>query len=113
MTTLREAVREYLNLRRSLGFKLHESGRLLLAFVKFMEEHRSSYITTRLALAWAQQPSTVQPAEWARRLSVVRTSHAIIVRPIHARRFRRRACCRIAPSERDRTCTRPRRSGAY
>ena len=73
MTTLREAVREYLNLRRSLGFKLHESGRLLLAFVKFMEEHRSSYITTRLALAWAQQPSTVQPAEWAHRLSVVRT----------------------------------------
>ena len=38
-----------------------------------MEEHRSSSITTRLALAWAQQPSTVQPAEWARRLSVVRT----------------------------------------
>jgi integrase/recombinase XerD len=26
-----------------------------------------------LALAWAQQPSTVQPAEWAHRLSVVRT----------------------------------------
>src|SRR5438874_13232827 len=73
MTTLREAVREYLNLRRSLGFKLHESGKLLLAFVKFMEEHHTSYITTRLALAWAQQPSTVQPAEWARRLSLVRT----------------------------------------
>ena len=73
MTTLREAVGEYLNLRRSLGFKLHETGKLLPAFVKFMEEHRSSYITTRLALAWAQQPSTVQPAEWAHRLSVVRT----------------------------------------
>jgi integrase/recombinase XerD len=73
MTTLRKAVREYLNMRRSLGFKLHETGKLLLAFVKFMEERRTSYITTRLALAWAQQPSTVQPAEWARRLSVVRT----------------------------------------
>jgi len=73
MTTLREAVREYLNLRRSLGFKLQETGKLLPAFVKFMEEHHSSYITTRWALAWAQQPSTVQPAEWARRLSVVRT----------------------------------------
>jgi integrase/recombinase XerD len=73
MTTLREAVGEYLSLRRSLGFKLHEAGKLLLAFVQFMEEHRSSSITTRLALAWAQQPSTVQPAEWARRLSVVRT----------------------------------------
>jgi len=73
MNTLREAVGEYLNLRRSLGFKLHETGKLLLAFAQFMEEHRSAYITTRLALAWAQQPSTVQPAEWARRLSMVRT----------------------------------------
>jgi integrase/recombinase XerD len=73
MTRLRQAVREYLNMRRSLGFKLRETGRLLLAFVQFMEEHRSSYITTRLALAWAQQPSIVQPAEWGHRLSVVRT----------------------------------------
>jgi len=73
MNTLRKAVRDYLNMRRSLGFKLHETGKLLPAFVKFLEEYRSSSITTRLALAWAQQPSTVQPAEWARRLSVVRT----------------------------------------
>jgi hypothetical protein len=70
MTTLRDAVGEYLKLRRSLGFKLHETGKLLLAFVQFMEEQRSSYITAPLALAWAQQSSTVQPAEWARRLSV-------------------------------------------
>ena len=73
MNTLREVVRDYLNMRRSLGFKLHETGKLLPAFVKFLVEHRSSSITTRLALAWAQQPSTVQPAEWTRRLSVVRT----------------------------------------
>jgi integrase/recombinase XerD len=73
MNTLREAVRDYLEMRRSLGFKLRETGKLLPVFVKFLEEHRSSFITTRLALAWAQQPSTVQPAEWARRLSVVRT----------------------------------------
>jgi len=73
MTTLREAVREYLTMRRSLGFKLRETGKLLLAFVEFMEEHRTSHITTRLALAWAQQPQTVQPVEWAHRLSVVRT----------------------------------------
>ena len=46
MTTLRDAVGEYLKLRRSLGFKLHETGKLLLAFVQFMEEHRSSFITT-------------------------------------------------------------------
>ncbi|MFQ5592268.1 MAG: tyrosine-type recombinase/integrase [Phycisphaerae bacterium] len=73
MTTLREAVHDYLTLRRSLGFKLRETGKQLLAFVTFMEQHGASYITPQLALAWAQQPSTVQPVEWARRLSVVRT----------------------------------------
>jgi integrase/recombinase XerD len=73
MNTLRQAVQEYLTMRRSLGFKLHDAGKLLLKFVKFMEQRRASYITTKLALVWAQQPSTVQPAEWAHRLSVVRT----------------------------------------
>lgn len=73
MTTLRAAVRAYLAMRRDLGFHLRETGRLLLQFVAFMEQHRATTITTRLALAWAQQPQTVQPAEWARRLSMVRT----------------------------------------
>jgi integrase/recombinase XerD len=72
MNTLRQAAQEYLTLRRSLGFKLRDDGKLLLAFVKFMEQHRASYITMKLALAWAQQPSAVQPAYWAHRLSVVR-----------------------------------------
>ena len=72
MTTLRAAVQEYLALRRSLGFKLYDAGKGLLAFVTFMEQHRASHITTQLALTWAQQPSTVQPTEWARRLSFVR-----------------------------------------
>ncbi|PYT72785.1 MAG: integrase [Acidobacteria bacterium] len=73
MNTLRQAVQEYLTLRRSLGFKLSKTGKLLPAFVKFMEQHRASHITNKLALAWAQQPSTVQPTEWAYRLSVVRS----------------------------------------
>jgi len=73
MNTLRAAVHDYLTMRRNLGFKLHEAGKLLPAFVMFMEQRRASYITPQLALAWAQQSSTVQPAEWARRLSIVRT----------------------------------------
>jgi len=72
MTTLRAAVQEYLTLRRALGFKLREAGKRLLEFVRFLEQQRASYITTQLALTWAQQPAAVQPAEWARRLSVVR-----------------------------------------
>jgi integrase/recombinase XerD len=72
MTTLRQAVQEYVHMRRDLGFKLHDAGKGLLDFVTFMEQHRASYITQALALAWAQQPSNVQPAHWAQRLSFVR-----------------------------------------
>ena len=72
MNILRQAVKDYLNLRRSLGFKLLEAGKGLLDFVTFMERHHASYITSALALAWAQQPVGVQPAHWAQRLSFVR-----------------------------------------
>ena len=72
MNTLRQAVQEYLSMRRHLGFTLREAGKGLLDFVTFMEQHRASYITPALALAWAQQPSNVQPAYWAGRLSCVR-----------------------------------------
>jgi integrase/recombinase XerD len=72
MNTLRQAVQEYLSMRRNLGFKLREAGKGLLDFVTYLEQHRISYITLALALAWAQQPSDVQPAHWAQRLSFVR-----------------------------------------
>lgn len=72
MNTLREAVAEYLTLRRSLGFKLRDAGRGLLDFVSFLEEQGASYITTNLALQWAQKPSAARPVEWAQRLSFVR-----------------------------------------
>ena len=72
MNTLRQAVDEYLSLRRNLGFKLREAGKALLDFVTFMEQHRATYITQALALAWAQQPADAQPSHWAKRLSFVR-----------------------------------------
>jgi len=72
MSTLRQAVREYLDMRRALGFKLRDAGKGLVDFVTFLEQHKTSCITQALALAWAQQPSNAQPAHWARRLSYVR-----------------------------------------
>ena len=72
MNTLRQAVQEYLSLRRSLGFKLQDAGKGLIDFVTFMERHHTSHITQARALAWAQQPVNVQPAQWAKRLSFVR-----------------------------------------
>ena len=62
MNTLRQAVHEYLSLRRNLGFELRDAGKGLLDFVTYMEQHRASYITQALALSWAQQPPNVQPA---------------------------------------------------
>src|ERR1700731_4031008 len=72
MKTLREAVGEYLEMRRGLGFKLQEAGKRLIDFIAFMERHNASYITQALALAWAQQSPNVEPAYRARRLSFVR-----------------------------------------
>jgi integrase/recombinase XerD len=72
MNTLREALQEYLALRRGLGFKLHDAGLVLSRFVAFMEEHQASHITIPHALEWVQQAKTVRPAERARRLGFVR-----------------------------------------
>lgn len=72
MNTLRQAIGEYLAMRRGLGFKLQEVGAPLLDFAAFMERRRASYITQALALAWAKRPKNVQPSRWAARLSYVR-----------------------------------------
>lgn len=72
MTRLRTSLRDYIKIRRGLGFKLSAAGVGLLDFVAFMERKRTSRITTKLALEWAQKPKTVLPSEWARRLSFVR-----------------------------------------
>ena len=71
MNTLREALQEYVDLRRGLGYKMHDEGLLLPRFVSFMEEHCAEHISVRLAVEWAQG-APVQPAEWARRLCFVR-----------------------------------------
>lgn len=73
MNTLRAAVKEYLTLRRGLGYKLGHAGAGLFDFVTFMEQHHASYITQALALAWAQSSPTALPAYAAQRLSFVRT----------------------------------------
>jgi len=72
MTTLRQAVQDYLRMRRNLGFKLRNAGKGLLDFANFMDQHHATYITQALALDWAKQPLHAQAAHWAQRLSFVR-----------------------------------------
>ena len=61
MNQLRKAVRDYLTMRRGLGFKLvrHEAG--LREFLSFLARKRSPRITVNLALEWATQDANHKP----------------------------------------------------
>jgi integrase len=72
MKPLREAIEEYITLRRTLGFKLRDMADDLREFAGFLEEKAAPYITTELALEWAMQPKDHQPSDWAQRLGYVR-----------------------------------------
>jgi integrase/recombinase XerD len=72
MKTLRQAVGDYLALRRSLGFKLKEHERCLRELLSFLKKNGSTRLTIRMALQFATQHQHQQPAQWAARLRVVR-----------------------------------------
>lgn len=69
---LRDALADYLNLRRALGFRLASAGRLLGHFVGYLEAHDADTVTAEHALAWATQPAGASAHWQAIRLSVVR-----------------------------------------
>ena len=69
---LREALEQYLKVRRMFGFKL-KAGNLLQGFVACAENENAAYITRELAVRWATQPKNCQRANWAKRLSMVRS----------------------------------------
>jgi integrase/recombinase XerD len=73
VTPLGQAAEDYLALRRSLGHKLADAGRLLPRFVACLDQAGARTVTIEAAVTWAQEPdadpgSTV----WARRLIVAR-----------------------------------------
>ncbi len=72
MSSLRQALNDYLMVRRALGFKLVREGELLPDFISFLECSDSAFITSAVAVNWATQPRDVHPAWWATRLIMVR-----------------------------------------
>ena len=72
MTSLRQAIQDYLSLRRSLGFKLRCTGALLLKFAAFAEGRKTEYVTISVALEWATLSPHQNPATWADRMKAVR-----------------------------------------
>lgn len=72
MSSLRDALADYLQLRHRLGFAMPQDGRLLEGFVSFLEQAGAERITTDLALEWARLPGQAHRSYWRQRLSVVR-----------------------------------------
>jgi len=72
MNTLRQAVNDYLELRRGLGFKLVKYEACLREFVSFLEQKKTSHITTALAVQFAMLHPRQEPKAQAHRYSAVR-----------------------------------------
>lgn len=71
MSPLREALADYLSVRRTLGFRLDRAEKLIGQFIDYMEERQAAVVTVEHAAAWATAP---RGAAWwhALRLSAVR-----------------------------------------
>lgn len=72
MSELARSLKDYLAMRRALGFKLERTGDLLAQFVEYLDRIGAHRITTELAVAWATQPEKADPSWWGSRLRAVR-----------------------------------------
>ena len=71
--TMLDHARDYLAMRRRLGFALVSQGRSLLAFARYADLVRpGASLTIDLAVEWATATRSTDPSCAARRLSVVR-----------------------------------------
>ena len=72
MSPLRQALDDYLTMRRRLGYKLERPEKLLAQFLAYLDEVGSESVTVEHALAWARLPAEADLSWWSFRLSVVR-----------------------------------------
>jgi integrase len=72
MNALRQALVDYLAMRRKLGYKLAGTGKLLAQFIAYLEDRGEDHLTTETALAWATSPVGAHRSWPSTRLSIVR-----------------------------------------
>lgn len=72
MKSLGRHLKDYITLRRQLGFKFYVEGSYLCGFVRFAREQKARFISTKLALGWATLPANITQKQRGRRLGVVR-----------------------------------------
>jgi integrase len=72
MNALRQALADYLAVRRVLGYKLVRAEKLLAQFLTYVEDRGEAHLTTESALAWATLPPEAHRSWASTRLSIVR-----------------------------------------
>lgn len=72
MTGLRGQVRDYLALRRAMGFKMEKHGPLLDSLAMHLEAAGLGTVTVQAAVEWAMLPQDVHPHRWRQRLDTAR-----------------------------------------
>jgi len=71
MSTLANELKRYLAIRRSLGFQLRTTARVLKRFVTFADSQSAAYVTTDLFLRWRQGFGQASSNTWAARFGMV------------------------------------------
>jgi integrase len=73
MSPLRQALVDYLQIRRALGYKLERSEKLLSQYLEYLGARGADTVTIENAVAWATLPESGKDGHWwAFRLSSVR-----------------------------------------
>ena len=72
MTGLRGQVRDYLALRRAMGFKMEKHGILLDGLARHLETAGLTTVTVQAAAEWAMLPRDAHPNRWKQRLDAAR-----------------------------------------
>lgn len=85
MNPLRQALADYLQIRRALGYKLERAEKLLGQYLAYLEGLGAETITVENALSWVTLPAAASGHWWAFRMSVVRgfASHLHALDPVH------------------------------
>ena len=72
MSPLRQSLKDYLSIRRGLGYKLEGHERELSQYLDFLAARGQETVSVQSAVEWARLPAGVSPNRWADRLSFVR-----------------------------------------
>ena len=104
MSPLDHQLREYLRLRRALGYKLARTEKLLAQFIAFLEERGEPVVTIENTLAWVTLPGGSD--SWrAYRLSAVRGFAAYLHALDDAYEVALADLCPSKPARATRSCT--------